>query len=68
LYVRGSQPNQPNQYARDESDLNLEWKATSGWPRGLSLRARYGYLSQPGPGRLHTDQLRLILNYNLPGL
>ncbi len=68
LYVRGSQPNQANQYARDESDLNLEWKATSGSLRGLSVRARYGYLSEAGPGRLHTDQLRLILNYDLRGL
>lgn len=68
LYVRGSQPNGRNQYARDESDLNLQWKATRGWLRGLSVRARYGYLSQAGPGGLHTDQLRIILVYDPPWL
>jgi hypothetical protein len=68
LYVRGSQPNEPNQYARDESDLNLQWKATSGWLRGLSVRARYGHLSQAGPVAAHADQLRLILYYDPPRL
>jgi outer membrane porin, OprD family len=68
LYVHGSQPEAPNQYARDESDLNLQWKATSGRLRGLSLRARYGHVSQSGPFAAHADQLRLILYYDPPRL
>jgi outer membrane OprD family porin len=66
LYVHGSQPNARNQYAQDESDLNLQWKATSGRLRGLTLRARYGHVSQAGPAELHANQLRLILYYDPP--
>jgi len=66
LYVHGSQPDARNQYARDESDLNLEWKDTSGRLRGLTLRARYGHVSQAGPVAAHADQLRLILYYDPP--
>jgi hypothetical protein len=68
LYVHGSQPEAPNQYARDESDLNLQWMADSGSLRGLTLRVRYGHVSQAGPVAAHADQLRLILYYKPPRL
>ncbi len=68
LYVHGSRPEALNQYARDESDLNLQWKATSGRLRGLTLRARYGHVSQAGPVAAHADQLRLMLYYDPPRL
>lgn len=67
LYVHGSRPEAPQQYAQDEYDLNLQWQATSGRFQGLSLRARYGHVSQAGPDELHTQQLRLILYYSPPG-
>jgi hypothetical protein len=66
LYVHGSQPLSARQYAQDEYDLNLQWKQTSGKLRGLTVRARYGHVSQAGPVELHTDQLRLMLYYDPP--
>jgi hypothetical protein len=68
LYVHGSQPEAPRQYAQDEYDLNLQWKQSSGKLRGLKVLLRYGHVSQAGPVELHTDQLRLILYYDLPWL
>lgn len=67
LYVHGSRPEAPQQYAQDEYDLNLQWQATSGRYQGLSLRVRYGHVSQAGPDELHTQQLRLILYYSPSG-
>jgi hypothetical protein len=67
LYVHGGQPDAKNQYAQDEYDANLQWKASTGKLKGLTLLARYGEVSQTGsPHR--TEQLRLIVYYDPPGL
>jgi hypothetical protein len=63
LYVHGSQPDVPKQYAQDEYDFNLQWKATSGKAQGLTLLARYGYVTQASPGGPIAHQIRLILYY-----
>jgi outer membrane porin, OprD family len=68
LYVHGSQPAAANQYAQDEYDLNLQWKAASGKAQGLTLLARYGYVTQAGPGAPIAHQIRLILYYTPPWL
>jgi outer membrane porin, OprD family len=68
LAVHGSQPDVNNQYAQDEYDANLQWKATSGTLKGLTLLARYGEVSQSGPTQHHTEQLRLIIYYDPPWL
>jgi hypothetical protein len=68
LYVHGSRPDARNQYAQDEYDLNVQWKATSGELQGLTLIARYAEVSQASPNELHTNQLRLILYYAPPWL
>jgi hypothetical protein len=68
LYVHGSRPDARNQYAQDEYDLNVQWKATSGKLQGLTLIARYAEVSQASPNELHTNQLRLILYYAPPWL
>jgi hypothetical protein len=66
LYVHGSSPNVPRQYAQDEYDANIEWKSTVGKLQGLTLLARYGHVSEAGPDELHTNQLRLVFYYDLP--
>jgi outer membrane porin, OprD family len=68
LYVHGSQPEASNQYAQDEYDLNLQWKATSGKAQGLTLLARYAYLTQASPGGPIAHQIRLVLYYTPPWL
>jgi hypothetical protein len=68
LYVHGSSPNVQGQYAQQEYDFNLQWKAMSGSLRGLTLLARYGHVSEAGPEELHTNQWRLALYYDPPWL
>jgi hypothetical protein len=68
LYVHGSSPNVQGQYAQQEYDVNLQWKAMSGNLRGLTLLARFGHVSEAGPEELHTNQWRLALYYDPPWL
>lgn len=65
LYVNGSKPDSPKQYAQDEYDLNVQWVAGTGRLKGLTLLARYGHVSQDGGGNPHEDDFRLVLYYNL---
>jgi hypothetical protein len=65
LWVGGSTPHGDNQYAQQETDVNLKWKPQSGaWTR-LTLLARYGHVSQAGPVDQHKDELRLVFYYQL---
>ncbi len=66
LYVIGSRPNVANQYAENEFDLNLEWKVLTGDLRGLKFLVRYGHVAEQGPSESHTNQLRLVLYYDVP--
>ena len=66
LYVHGSRPDVANQYAENEYDLNLEWKVLTGDFRGIKMLVRYGHVSEQGPNEQHTNQLRLVLYYDLP--
>jgi hypothetical protein len=66
LYLKGTRPEAPTQYAQDEYDFNLRWEETSGRLQGLTLVAFYAHVSQAGPAELHTDQFRLILYYSPP--
>jgi outer membrane OprD family porin len=68
LYVHGSSPNVQRQYAQQEYDFNLQWKAMSGKLRGLTLLARFGHVSEAGPDELHTNQWRLATYYDPPWL
>jgi hypothetical protein len=68
LYVHGSAPDVAKQYAQAEYDLNVQWKAVEGALNGLMLRARFGHVVQASSGQPQTNQLRLILYYDPPGL
>jgi hypothetical protein len=49
------------QYAMREYDLNVQWKVA----KKLTLRARYGHISEPDPLDQHENELRLALYYQL---
>jgi len=68
LYVDGSKPDAAKQYARQECDLNVQWKAAAGRLKGLTLRARYGHSTQDSAGNPQANDYRLILYYTPPGL
>jgi hypothetical protein len=65
LWVHGSTPAIVKQYAEEEYDLNLQWTAKSAALKGLSVRARYGHVSEQGPADQHENDLRLMLYYQL---
>ena len=68
LWVNGSDPRDPAQFARDEYNLNLEWSPDSGALKGLMLRLRFAHVTQDGPGDADLDELRLMAFYDPPAL
>lgn len=60
LWVTGSDPEDPAEFARDEYDFNLQWSPVSGPLKGLMLRLRYAHSDQ--------DELRLMVFYDPPSL
>ncbi len=68
LYVDGSRPDDPAQYAKTEYDLNVQWVPPTAWAKGLSLRLRYARVEQEDPGDTELDDFRFIVNYDPPAL
>lgn len=68
LYVDGSDPDAPTEYARDEYNLNAQWTVADGPMKGLMMRVRYAHVSQKGPQTSDLDDLRLLVYYDPPGL
>jgi len=68
LYVDGSDPDAPTDYAKDEYNLNAQWTAAEGPLKGLMMRVRYAHVSQKGPLTSDLDDLRLLVYYDPPGL
>jgi outer membrane porin, OprD family len=64
LWVNGSDPQDPGQFAKDEYDLNLQWTLASGPLKGLMMRVRYAHVSQDDPGHSGQDELRLMVYYD----
>jgi len=65
LWVNGTDPDDPEQYERDEYDANLQWKPTDGHLKGLSLRARYALVTQDEGDVEDLTDLRLMAFYDL---
>jgi hypothetical protein len=65
LWVKGTSPNVVGEYAQQEYDFNLQWVAHAPRLKGLTLLARYGHVSQGGPGDQHQNELRLVAYYQL---
>jgi hypothetical protein len=68
LWVNGSDPQDPGQYAKDEYDLNLQWTPGSGRLKGLVMRLRYAHVSQDDPANSDLDDLRVMIHYEPPSL
>jgi predicted porin len=68
LWVRGSDPQDAGQFARDEYDFNLQWSPESGPLNGLMLRLRYARMSQDNPTAPEEAELRVMVFYDPPSL
>jgi len=68
LYVDGSDPDSPTEYAKDEYDLNAQWAIADGPLKGLMLRLRYAHVKQKGPQPSDLDDVRLLIFYDPPNL
>ena len=66
LWVNGSDPESPTEYARDEYDFNLQWNPESGALKGLMFRLRYAHIEQDNDTDL--DDFRLMVYYDPPKL
>ena len=66
LWVSGSNPDSPTEFARDEYDLNLQWSPESGALKGLMVRLRYAHVDQDNGTDL--DDFRLMVYYDPPKL
>jgi hypothetical protein len=62
LWVNGSDPDSPTEYARDEYDLNLQWSPPEGALKGLMLRFRYAFIDQDDGTDL--SDFRLMVFYD----
>ena len=68
LWVNGSDPDDPAQFAKEEYDLDLQWTLASGPLKGLMLRLRYGRATQDNPADSDQDDLRVMIYYDPPTL
>jgi hypothetical protein len=66
LWVNGSDPDSPTEYARDEYDFNLQWSPAAGALKGLMFRLRYAYIDQDDGSDL--SDFRLMVYYDPPKL
>jgi hypothetical protein len=66
LWVSGSEPDAPTEFARDEYNLNLQWSPEAGALKGLMFRLRYSHVEQDNGTEL--DDFRLMVFYDPPKL
>lgn len=68
LYVDGSDPSAPTEFARQEADFNVQWKVPEGMFKGLMVRLRYAQVSQDDPASDDLKDLRIMVFYDPPSL
>lgn len=68
LYVDGSDPQSPTEYAKDEYNVNFQWAVADGFLQGLLVRLRYSHVRQEGPIESDLDDFRLMIFYDPPRL
>jgi len=61
LYVDGSDPDSPSEYAKNEWDFNLQWDVPEGPLKGLMARLRYAQVDQDAPGVSDLKDLRVMV-------
>jgi hypothetical protein len=64
LWVNGSTPSVPGQFAKEEYDLNLQWSPDSGVLEGLMVRLRFAHATQEDSAGSDQDDLRLMVFYD----
>ena len=64
-YAQGYTPDLPSGPTPDEQeiDVTLDYRIGSGMFKELSLRARYGYMNQWGPGAQNAQEVRVTVNF-----
>lgn len=67
LYVDGSDPDDPAQFAKDETNLNLHC-AYGGRARGADMRLRYSHVEQDDPAGTELNDLRVMVYCDPPSL
>jgi hypothetical protein len=68
LYVDGTTPDDPAQFAKEEYDLNLQFTPPEGVLKGLMVRVRYANVQQDDPDRSELSDLRFMIYYDPPSL
>lgn len=68
LYVDGTDPSAATEFARNETDLNIQWKVPKGLLEGLMVRLRYAEVSQSDPASDDLKDLRIMVFYDPPSL
>ncbi len=68
LYVDGTDPGAPTEFARNETDFNVQWKVPEGILKGLMVRLRYAEVSQSDPASDDLKDLRIMVFYDPPSL
>jgi hypothetical protein len=66
LWVNGTNPDDPEQFSKDEYDANLQWTAKEGVLKGLTLRGRYALVTQDGGDVDDLTDFRVICSYEVP--
>lgn len=66
LYVDGSDPESPTEFAKDEYDFNFQWAVADGFLKGLLVRLRYAHVSQKDPADSDLDDVRIMIFYDPP--
>jgi hypothetical protein len=61
LYVNGTDPDSPSDYAKDEWDINLQWDVPEGPLKGLMARLRYAEVDQDAPNVSTLKDLRVMI-------
>ena len=66
VWVSGSDPDSPTEYARDEYNLDVQWTPPEGTLKGLQMRLRYSLIEQDDPMQSEQSDFRLMVFYSPP--
>lgn len=60
VWVNGSDPDLPTEYAHDEYNLDVQWAPPEGALKGLQLRLRYSLIEQDDPMQSEQSDFRVM--------
>lgn len=68
VWVNGSDPDPPTEYAHDEYNLDVQWTPPEGGLKGLQVRLRYSLIEQDDPMQSEQSDFRVMVFYSPPSL